>query len=252
MRVDWAWAAPARTLVHLLGDADLDRLAHTRTARARDHVASGRVLARSAVAGVLGCAPADVVLALPPGARRGRPVVRGSDVSVSITHSAGLVAVAVCSTGPTGAPGDVGIDVERVRPLDDALAQRVLSPAELARHRTWCPTEHDLLTYWCRKEALVKCAGVGLAVRPRTLTTSPPGAPARVTDAGALTSRGPFALRDITVHGGYRAAVAISGGALGAVRVRNVAIVPVGAPRTTGDSQEPVRRTPGSARTMEP
>lgn len=246
MRVDWAWAAPARTLVHLLGDADLDRLAHARTARARDHVASGRVLARSAVAGVLGCAPADVVLALPPGARRGRPVVRGADLSVSITHSAGLVAVAV------RAAGDVGLDAERVRPLDDALVQRVLSPAESAWHGGGRPTECELLTYWCRKEALVKCTGVGLAVHPWSLTTSPPGAPARVTDAGALTSRGPFALQDVPVHGGYRAAVAVSGDTLGAVHVRHVAIVPVHAGPATGDSQEPVRRTTGSARTMGP
>lgn len=71
---------------------------------------------------------------------------------VSLGHTRGAVIAAV-------APTAVGVDIERVRPLNLADIAPVLSPAEtvhLHRH------PEDAVTLWCRKEAAVKASEVGL------------------------------------------------------------------------------------------
>jgi len=102
---------------------------------------------------------------------RGRPVVCGrDDLGVSVSHSMGLILVAI------GQHCRVGVDVEPV--MDRGLARlryHALTDAELAElelHDRSRQTE-VLLGYWTRKEALLKAAGLGLAVDPRLIELPP-------------------------------------------------------------------------------
>ena len=115
--------------------------------------------------------------------RRGAaPQVVGTHLHLSVSHTGNHVGVAVASR-------PVGLDVERVRPLDvEALAAVALSPAERDRLARDAVTLDDraFLTIWVRKEAVLKAAGTGLAVDPRRLEVSPPSAAAGLLRADGL------------------------------------------------------------------
>jgi 4'-phosphopantetheinyl transferase len=85
----------------------------------------------------------------------------------NVSHSAGVAAIAVsrCSA--------VGIDVEVVRSVPDAcaLAQRFFTPAECRELalKSASALDRAFLTCWTRKEAVLKCTGVGLRFNPAHL-----------------------------------------------------------------------------------
>lgn len=57
----------------------------------------------------------------------------------------------------------VGIDAEEAdRPVKEALAERILSPGELAQYRQAPDPRRALLTFWVLKEAAGKLSGRGL------------------------------------------------------------------------------------------
>jgi len=161
---------------------------------------------RAALASHTGLPPDQIPLGRDP---LGRPVVGdGSTLAVSVSHSAGLVLVAIASGYR------VGVDVERVREGPWLLLPaHALAPRELAAHDRCAPEERPaaLLRYWTRKEALLKAAGVGLAVDPRSVQVSAHDAPAGVeslpAELGTPTS---WWLADLEVDG-YSAALAVSG-----------------------------------------
>jgi 4'-phosphopantetheinyl transferase len=86
---------------------------------------------------------------------------------VSLARTAGRVALAVTAAGPVGVDLEFLAAVVRA-PIHDAL----LSPAEAAAVAALPPAAAAtaLTTAWTAKEALLKAAGVGLRVDPRTLT----------------------------------------------------------------------------------
>jgi 4'-phosphopantetheinyl transferase len=86
----------------------------------------------------------------------GKPFVPGHEFNLS--YSGNRLALAVCGRGP------VGIDLEAQRPAD-ALAEFIAHDSEmpfLAAAGT-CARGHALRRLWCRKEALLKATGRGLA-----------------------------------------------------------------------------------------
>lgn len=126
-------------------------------------------LLRRAAAAVLGVGPEGLAVAREPGGRpyvvsrpgareRGpRPPLR---VNVSVSHTRGLTAVAVC----TG--GDVGVDVEPARELPAvALARRWFGEEDVRWIEGHAPDlrARALLWVWTHKEALGKALGTGLA-----------------------------------------------------------------------------------------
>jgi 4'-phosphopantetheinyl transferase len=82
------------------------------------------------------------------------------DLSFSLAHTAGRVAIAVIAEGP------VGVDVEHIGRSGalEEIQDRYLSPLEADALRTAGPggREERLLAYWTLKEAYVKARGTGL------------------------------------------------------------------------------------------
>lgn len=86
----------------------------------------------------------------------------------SLSHAGNLAVLAV-----SDAP--VGVDVEKPRPVRDAVARRYFQAEELV----WM--EHDPLSrfffLWTRKEAVLKCCGRGLSLDPGSFSVLPDTTP---------------------------------------------------------------------------
>jgi 4'-phosphopantetheinyl transferase len=185
-RVWWCAPRPPAAALPLLSDPELARLRRLRRRADQERFATGRLLARTVLGELLGVAPGAVALVVPDGG--GRPVLAGSRLSFSLSHSGERVALAVSATH------DVGVDVERL-----AGAQ---APATL-----FTAAEQDSpiapITLWTRKEAVLKACGTGLAVDPRSIDAS----------GDALATRPPlpaaarFRLADLDLGAGYAACV---------------------------------------------
>ncbi len=100
----------------------------------------------------------------PPPIRRGqwgKPYFAAGDLHFSISHTRGHV-FCVLADGP------VGLDAEELdRAMRPALAEKILSPRELAQYRTAPDPQRALLTFWVLKEAAAKYTGRGLQGYPR-------------------------------------------------------------------------------------
>ncbi len=131
------------------------------------------------------------------GGPHGRPVLSASGVHFSLSHSGGLVLVAL-------APAPVGVDVEELATV------KVMLSAQSALHRAEADELARLPAYgrpaaftraWVRKEAYLKGLGTGLVRNPALdyLGTGP--APADPAPG--------WAVRDVLVPSGYAAAVGL-------------------------------------------
>jgi 4'-phosphopantetheinyl transferase len=101
---------------------------------------------------------------------RGRPGALGSpSVGVSVAHTDGIQLVAL------GAGCRVGVDVERLSERGVVrLPAHALTSAELEQlERGEGDRIATFVSYWTRKEALLKAAGLGLAVEPRLVELGP-------------------------------------------------------------------------------
>lgn len=97
----------------------------------------------------------------------GKPYAKGLPVEFNISHSGDIV-VCVVDDKP------VGIDVEKIRPIDLKVAKHICTDDELVYLFGYTPTEQDftyttdqeLLTrffeLWTSKEAYGKCIGFGM------------------------------------------------------------------------------------------
>jgi 4'-phosphopantetheinyl transferase len=89
----------------------------------------------------------------------GKPALLNREIEFNASHSGDLVALALAKGVP------VGIDVERRRQLNDALAlaDRFFSVEERARVRDAEDAEETFLVIWTAKESIVKATGKGIA-----------------------------------------------------------------------------------------
>lgn len=117
---------------------------------------------RSILGGYLGCPANAVTIAIGLG---GKPELDSSadagGLCFNLSHSDALALVGVAIDG------QLGVDVERIRPMNDAegLVRRYFAPGEQAAWQT-LPFEERLPGFfrcWTRKEAYLKARGVGLA-----------------------------------------------------------------------------------------
>lgn len=109
---------------------------------------------------------------------RGKPYLDDSNGHhVSLAHSEGVTLIAV-SRGAT-----VGVDVERRcdRGLRALPAHALTESERIALDRLPETARAEaFLTYWVRKEAILKADGAGLGIEPRRIQVSAPGEPAAV------------------------------------------------------------------------
>lgn len=172
MRIDlWHWSiAPPQgdlpELSNAFGDV-LDRLELERAGRLLDPREGYRfAMARRGVRIILGqetkCAPHDIRFEL---GEYGKPDLKvrheaqGGGVAFSLSHSGDLAVLAVSRDGI------VGVDVERVRDVDPAIARRFFAPRE-ADAISGAEDQPQMLAaffrIWTAKEAVVKATGEGI------------------------------------------------------------------------------------------
>ena len=199
------WAEPLPQEPRFL--AHLDPLEQGRRGNYRQEIdqrrfLTGRVLAKTVLAGRLGVAPEAVTFDATCedcGKPHGKPRLPG--VEFSISHSGERIGLAV-STVP------VGLDVETdTRRADDSLIEYALNEAERQTLAT-LPADERVSTffqYWSRKEALMKATGRGLKIPLQSITLSAAGLVDCTHEAlDPATTR----LADLDPGKGYRGAVA--------------------------------------------
>ncbi|MFE3017186.1 4'-phosphopantetheinyl transferase family protein [Streptomyces sp. NPDC059256] len=166
----------------------------------RDAYAVGHVALRRLLGARLGQAPEAVVMERESCTRcdgpHGRPVLPGNAVHFSLSHTKGMVLIALASD-------PVGIDVEPLpRPTTVVDVTPQLHPAE-RREIERIPADQRPLAFarcWTRKESVLKARGVGLN-EDLSLTYVGAG-PQPAVNADWL-------LADVPVDPGFAAAVAV-------------------------------------------
>jgi 4'-phosphopantetheinyl transferase len=147
-------------------DADLDDSALSPAERARAarfvfdvhrrRFSAARAALRRILAAHLGTTPAAIVFTE---LAHGKPAVAGLEFNLS--HSDELAVIAVTRDAP------LGVDVERVRDVPDALAiaEHYFAPGERAALAAAPAAERAraFLRCWTRKEAFIKAIGEGLS-----------------------------------------------------------------------------------------
>lgn len=170
-----------------------------------------RGLLRELLGGALSQAPQEVELAEGP---YGKPVLggplRAHPLRFNLSHSDELAVFALTLTG------EIGVDVEHIRPLSDlwSLATRCFAPPELAALSQLSDDErvHGFFRAWTRKEAVIKADGAGLSWELLAFATVPAADP----DEWAVEAWGDpqraaiYSVREFTPAPSYAAAVAVT------------------------------------------
>ncbi len=109
----------------------------------------------------------------------GRPWLRGPGglpMAVSLAHTSGF-GVAIAQPEESSSVGPIGIDVEAVGAVTEAVARTAMTPDELSLAEELAGDRDVWLTrFWCAKEAGAKAEGTGLAGRPKDFrVTGAPG-----------------------------------------------------------------------------
>ena len=112
---------------------------------------AGRALLRQLYAEYIGGEMPDILVT-----NRGKPYFSSGNVHFSISHTK-RHAFCILADRP------VGIDAEELdREVKPNLAQKILSPGELAQYEAATDKNRALLTFWVLKEAAAKMTGEGL------------------------------------------------------------------------------------------
>jgi 4'-phosphopantetheinyl transferase len=196
----------------LLSSDEIQRAERFRFDRHRRRFIVGRGALRSILGSYLGRSPAELEFEYGP---KGKPSLApsqgGDEFRFNLSHSSELGLYALARRQ------ELGVDVEKLRPMPDAeqIAERFFSESERVALRA-IPGEAKVDAFfncWTRKEAYIKATGDGLSMPlDRFDVTLAPGEPAAMLRAEG----GPdAALRWTLVHldpaAGYVGALAIEG-----------------------------------------
>jgi 4'-phosphopantetheinyl transferase len=184
-------------LAAILSRGELERADGFAFAEQRRRFVVARAFLRILLGRALGQRPDRVGIELDD---RGKPRVEGP-FRFNVAHSHELAVVALAHGR------EVGIDVERLRPLSDwsALEREVLAPAERAALAALPEERRDaaFLAIWTRKESYLKARGLGLALPPRQVLVELGEPAALVTDAAR------WSLRSFAPASGYVGALVV-------------------------------------------
>ena len=190
-------------LAHVLDDDELARAARLRFERDRRRYVASHVALRQVLARRTGRPAAALRF---EAGEHGKPRLAGAPTcAFSLSHSDDGALIALADDG------EVGVDLERVRPMRDldALARRILTVDEFERLEAVAPAGRTtaFLRAWTRKEACLKALGIGLLIEPARFAVDGAADEATVsvpTPAGART----VLVRDVALEAGWIGAVA--------------------------------------------
>lgn len=205
----WSPACDAARLVEWragFAPDEVERAARFRFERHRVAWEAARGGLRELLGGYCGRAARDLRFAL---GGDGKPALAGGGgLHFNLSHTDGLVALAVTRSG------EVGLDVEARRPVPEraAIAGTHFSARERRRFAEEEATgrgEAYFLRLWTRKEAVIKAVGIGLGYPlPKVDVSLAEGATAPIFEADAPGADGVWSLADLDVGGGHAGAVA--------------------------------------------
>jgi 4'-phosphopantetheinyl transferase len=208
--LEWIDATPEAADDEFLDGDERARARAFRFARDRRRFVARRTFLRRILAEYAGVAPAELRYRT---SAAGKPrLADRDDVAFSTSHAEGLAIVAIARTG------EVGVDIERVRPMPDALelAKRFFSVRE-HEHLMSVPASmrsEAFLRLWTRKEAYVKLAGVGLGMPLDAFDVLTDG-DGHVLVAGSEAVRAPARLRALNLPAGSVGSVAFTSERIG-------------------------------------
>jgi 4'-phosphopantetheinyl transferase len=142
-----------------LSDDERSRAARYRLARDREQYRICRFALRQILGSILKINPAALEFTQNA---YGKPQLTAGDLRFNLSHSGAFGLIAVANGR------ELGIDIERMRPLEDALeiASRFFSPGEVQRLSALADDAERtraFLECWTRKEAFIKAVGEGLS-----------------------------------------------------------------------------------------
>ena len=87
----------------------------------------------------------------------GKPFLKHQpEVHFNLSHCKNGIAVAVDNT-------PIGIDIESFRNVDDALVRKTMNDSEIAIINASADAVETFITYWTKKEAVLKLRGTGIS-----------------------------------------------------------------------------------------
>ncbi|MBG6213167.1 4'-phosphopantetheinyl transferase [Cryobacterium sp. CAN_C3] len=208
--VFWASSRFNEVFLGALSADELDRRRSFRFSQDADVFSASRILLRLVLADRIGQTPADLkftrdCLFCPRPHGKPRLNLPNAQVHFNVSHSAGVVVVAVASV-------EVGVDIEAIptHPLD-AFEGMAVHPMELSHfdQTEMVDQPQEQMRLWTRKEATLKAAGVGLVVSPRDISVGASGsAPERVQWDGLHKPALPIWVSDIDFLRNYACSIA--------------------------------------------
>jgi 4'-phosphopantetheinyl transferase len=195
----------------LLSADERARAASFRFPQHQRRFAVARGLLRELLGSALSLRPQEIELAE---GSYGKPVLggplRAHPLRFNLSHSEELAVFALTLTG------EIGVDVEHIRPLPDmwGLAARCFAPPELAALSRLPDDErvHGFFRAWTRKEAVIKADGAGLSWELLSFATVPAAAPNEwsVEAFGDPRRAALYSVREFMPAPRYAAAVAVT------------------------------------------
>jgi 4'-phosphopantetheinyl transferase len=205
-------APPVEELAATLSPDERERAARFHFERDRRRFVACRGILRAILAPHAGVAADGVRFRYGP---RGKPALEpvdeGRGIRFNVSHSDGIALYALTRGR------EVGVDVERIRPVEDAdrIAERFFSvpEREALRDVPFAARLDAFFTCWTRKEAYVKARGEGLGYPlDRFAVSVTPGTTARLWSAGADEQEiARWSLAGLPQAEGYVAALAVEG-----------------------------------------
>lgn len=146
-------------LFPLLNEERKEAISGKRNIMAADESLIGEVLAKYAVSKETRLPLKDINI---KHTDKGMPYIEGFPLFLSITHSHGLIAVAVSSSA-------VGIDAEKIRDFSEGVARRMFTDRELDYIYNSADKNKRFFHIWTLKESYVKAIGTGISFPMKNL-----------------------------------------------------------------------------------
>lgn len=199
---------PIPTLLGCLTADERERADRFRVPKPRVQFITARGILRLLLGNILGMHPEKVPIGY---TGIGKPILQGlSDtLQFNVTHTDGLALIAL-------ARWRVGVDIERIRPMEnpEGLVARFFSPVERTRFSSLDPSKqlNGFFRGWTCKEALIKAAGLSVAYLDEFDVELNPDEPATLLAARHQElSSSEWGLAAWAPAMGYLAAVAVEG-----------------------------------------